>query len=118
MDELKKYTEGARNAIRWLEQEFKRGNRHIRSQRDDETLPLPMIKFPKKLDRESSSFLQIVQFCHYIVSNNSSHDLLTLVTGESLNEKKCNNFSFTGIIEAIGVKTELIATFYSKYKKK
>lgn len=120
LDELKKYTEGARNAIRWLEHEFKRGNRHIRSQRDDETLELPMIKLPKKLDRESSSFLQIVQFCHHIVAANKSpsNDLITLLTGESLIEKKCNNFSFTGITESIGVKTEMVSTFYAKLKKK
>lgn len=119
LDELKKYSEGARSIIRWLEQEFKRGNRFIRSQRDDETLPLPMIKIPKKLDRDSAVFLHIVQFCHHIVSNNnSSHDILTLITGEPVSQKKCSNFSFTGLIDSISVNTELITTFYAKYKKK
>lgn len=50
LDELKKQSEGARNAIKYLEGEFKKGNRFLRSQRSMETLPLPYkLKVPKKL---------------------------------------------------------------------
>lgn len=49
LDELKKHSDRARNVIRWLEQEFSKGNRFLRSQRDHETLPLPLIKTPKKI---------------------------------------------------------------------
>lgn len=49
MDELKKGSEAARNAIKWLEQEFIKGNRFIRSQRPNEALPITLLKIPKKL---------------------------------------------------------------------
>jgi protein SMG5 len=49
LDGLKKSKDGARTAIKWLEMEFQRGNRGIRAQRDAEVLPLPLIKFSKKM---------------------------------------------------------------------
>lgn len=49
LDELKKNSDRARNVIRWLEQEFRRGNRHMRSQRDNESQSLSFLKIPKKL---------------------------------------------------------------------
>jgi hypothetical protein len=53
LDELKKTSEGVRNAIKWLECEFKKGNRFLRSQRNNETMPLPLIKIKKKLGESS-----------------------------------------------------------------
>lgn len=53
LDDLKKHNEQpgeqARNVIKWLEQEFTKGNRFLRSQRQNEILPLSLIKVPKKL---------------------------------------------------------------------
>lgn len=49
LDELKKYSDGARNAIKWLEQEFSKGNRFLRSQRINETLPMNLLKTPRKM---------------------------------------------------------------------
>lgn len=49
MDELKKNSEGARNAIRWLEVEFSKGSRFLRLQRSYETLPVPLLKTPRKI---------------------------------------------------------------------
>lgn len=123
LDELKKNSDCARNAIRWLEQEFKRGNRHMRSQRDSETLTLTLLKVPKKLDREASTFLQIAQFCNYIVSHHSDSNeyeanVLTFLSGDNLNQKRLTNFSYTGILEAISVQFDQISNFYAKYKKK
>uniref|UniRef100_A0A7G3ATP9 Putative nonsense-mediated mrna decay protein n=1 Tax=Lutzomyia longipalpis TaxID=7200 RepID=A0A7G3ATP9_LUTLO len=122
LDELKKHSDRARNVIRWLEQEFKKGNRFLRSQRDHETLPLPLIKTPKKIDREASVFLQIAQFCNYIVTNqmnpDGSTDAVTLLTGENLVEKKCPHFSYYGILNSIPVKFDQIQGFYAKYRKK
>lgn len=51
LDDLKKRSENARNVIRWLEQEFKHGNRHMRAQRDNENLTLSLIKIPRKLGK-------------------------------------------------------------------
>ena len=46
IDGLKKSKEGARNAIKWLEAEFLKGNRFMRTQRDTETLAVPFLKLP------------------------------------------------------------------------
>ncbi|XP_059619168.1 nonsense-mediated mRNA decay factor SMG5 [Phlebotomus argentipes] len=122
LDELKKHSDGARNVIRWLEHEFSKGNRFLRSQRDHEIRPLPLLKIPKKIDREASVFLQIAQFCNYIVTNqmnpDGSTDVVTLLTGENLMEKKCPHFSFYGILNSIPVKFDQIQGFYAKYRKK
>jgi protein SMG5 len=60
LDELKKNSEGARNAIKWMESEFKRGNRYMRSQRNNESMTLPYLKVPKKLG----------EFFYYLNSQN------------------------------------------------
>lgn len=49
LDELKKHSENARNVIKWLEQEFIKGNRFLRSQRANENLALSLVKLPKKM---------------------------------------------------------------------
>lgn len=52
LDELKKHSDGARNAIKWLEFEFSKGNRFLRSQKNHEMLPMPLIKVPKKMGKQ------------------------------------------------------------------
>uniref|UniRef100_A0A182W6X5 PIN domain-containing protein n=1 Tax=Anopheles minimus TaxID=112268 RepID=A0A182W6X5_9DIPT len=121
LDELKKHSEGARNAIKWLEFEFSKGNRFLRAQKNHESLPMPLVKIPKKLDREGAVFNQIVQFCNHIVTNqaDNDNDIITYLSGDNLQEKKlCNGSSYIGILEAIPVKFEQIVTFYSSYKRK
>ena len=56
LDDLKKTTEAARNTIRWLEQEFTKGSRFIRLQRNNESLALSLIKVPKKLGRFAAPY--------------------------------------------------------------
>lgn len=72
------------------------------------------------LDRESSAFVQIAQFCNFIQTNNSDKDMkvVTLLTGENLHSKKSANISFSGILNAASVDFEKITTFYAKYEKK
>lgn len=153
MDDLKKTTEQARNSSRWLEQEFTKGSRFIRLQRNNENLPISLIKIPKKLgklkkapkkfdyinisfwsaDREASTFVQIAQFCHYMNENHatksgSDHNdsiisetrpnVVTILTGDKLADKKESNLSFTGILNAATINFEQITAFYAKYKKK
>uniref|UniRef100_A0A1Q3FEY8 Putative nonsense-mediated mrna decay protein n=1 Tax=Culex tarsalis TaxID=7177 RepID=A0A1Q3FEY8_CULTA len=123
LDELKKHSDGARNAIKWLEYEFSKGNRFLRSQKSHEVLPMPLIRVPKKLDREGAVFHQIVQFCNHLVSNHADKesnpaDIITYLSGESLHDKKLYNSRYVGILEAIPVKFEQIVTFYSSYKRK
>lgn len=76
--------------------------------------------------------MQIAQFCHYMnenhaVKNGSDHDsiasdtrpnVVTILTGDKLADKKDSNISFTGILNAATINFEQITAFYAKYKKK
>lgn len=60
LDEIKKISEGARNAIKWLESQLQAGSRYLRSQKSSETLPLSLkLKVSKKLGKKNL----IVAFC-------------------------------------------------------
>lgn len=53
LDELKQGSGRVRDTIRWLEVQLRSGNRFLRTQRLDERKELPMIKYPKKKDKET-----------------------------------------------------------------
>ena len=53
LDQQKRDSLGARSAIRWLEIKFRHGSRFIRSQRPHERTHLPLIKYPKRKDKEA-----------------------------------------------------------------
>ncbi|KAG8291467.1 Protein smg5 [Homalodisca vitripennis] len=53
LDEQKRVSRRARDTIRWLEAQFRQGNRFLRAQRANEHLALPLIKYPKKKDKEA-----------------------------------------------------------------
>ncbi|EDW03228.1 protein SMG5 [Drosophila grimshawi] len=125
LDELKKRSENVRHVIRWLEQEFKHGNRHLRAQRDNESQPLSLIKISRKMDRDASVFLQIAQFCNHLVANHSDpnvselqKNVVTYLSGDNMHEKnrQQQNFSYTGILDSIPVRYAQIQSFYAKFK--
>ena len=49
---MKKSHPGAREAIRWLEGQFRRGNRWVRAQRAKERATLPRLKYPRKRHKD------------------------------------------------------------------
>ncbi|XP_017132238.1 protein SMG5 isoform X2 [Drosophila elegans] len=125
LDDLKKRSENVRHVIRWLEQEFKQGNRHLRAQRDNESQPLSLLKISRKMDRDASVFLQIAQFCNHLVANHSDphvselqKSVVTYLSGDNLHEKnrQQQNFSYTGILDSIPVRYAQIQSFYAKFK--
>ncbi|KAH8287817.1 hypothetical protein KR018_000752, partial [Drosophila ironensis] len=125
LDDLKKRSENVRHVIRWLEQEFKHGNRHLRAQRDNESQPLSLLKISRKMDRDASVFLQIAQFCNHLVANHADpqvselqKSVVTYLSGDNLYEKnrQQQNFSYTGILDSIPVRYAQIQSFYSKFK--
>lgn len=86
-----------------------------------------MKKFRFSVDREASVFMQIAQFCNHLVANHSDPNakefqpsVVTYLSGDNLHEKQRNqnqnNFSFTGILDAIPVRHDQIASFYAKFK--
>lgn len=125
LDDLKKRSENVRHVIRWLEQEFKQGNRHLRAQRDNESQPLSLLKISRKMDRDASVFLQIAQFCNHLVANHADphvselqKSVVTYLSGDNLHEKnrQQQNFSYTGILDSIPVRYAQIQSFYAKFK--
>lgn len=74
--------------------------------------------------------MKIVQFANFMVSNNSAEEgssdfpVLTLLTGENLDDRKKqqqqinSSINHVGILQSIPVKYEQVVRFYSKCKKK
>ena len=110
-----------------MELEFSKGNRFLRSQRQNENQQLSYIKIPKKIDRDATTFLQIIQFCNYLVenhtttnnnlfllsNNNNKHNqqelpypqpnggkILTLLTGDKILDKKLTTNNAGGVMGA------------------
>lgn len=79
LDELKKYDTGAREATKFLEQEFKKGNRWIRAQKEGETLDGSKRR-GRYEDVAVWRFNQIINCCRYFV-NQTGKGLVTLLTG-------------------------------------
>lgn len=111
LDALKKSSDGARQAIRWLEREIGRGSRYMRMQRSYETQSIPLLKATeasaaaaaaaslsaasapqRRLDRDDYHFGQIAQFCNYMQASHADDRLddstdgsvVTLLTGVDL----------------------------------
>ncbi|KAJ9575995.1 hypothetical protein L9F63_007095 [Diploptera punctata] len=124
LDELKREIGKARETIRWLESQFQRGNRFLRAQRSHERLQLPLMKYPKKKDKEAWLFFQVVECCHYFSQQTGIHEthpesaLVTLLTGykSSAKEESTKGFSPLGVAKSAGINLEHIETFHAKWK--
>ncbi|KRT78356.1 hypothetical protein AMK59_6526 [Oryctes borbonicus] len=120
LDDLKRERLEARDAIRWLESQFHQGNRFFRAQRPQERLPIPYIKYPKKKDKDTLIYIQIIECCHYLAQQQKgASNLVTLLLGNAsvLNNNESKDFSYVGLAQSAGVNLELIADFYGKWKK-
>ncbi|XP_069679962.1 nonsense-mediated mRNA decay factor SMG5 isoform X3 [Periplaneta americana] len=126
LDELKREIGRARETIRWLESQFQRGNRFLRAQRSHERLPLPLIKYPKKKDKEAWLYFQVVECCHYFSQQTGVHEtlpetpLVTLLTGQkscaSSKDEGNKGFSPLGVAKSAGINLEHIELFHAKWK--
>lgn len=117
---MKKEKLEAREAIRWLEYQFQQGNRFFRAQRPQERLPIPLIKYPKKKDKESFIYIQIIECCHYLAQQQKdATNLVTLLMGTSIGVPNGENreISYVGLAQSAGVNLESITEFYAKWKK-
>lgn len=119
LDQQKRESLGARDAIRWLEIKFRHGSRFIRAQRPHERTHLPLIKYPKRKDKEAWEWYQILECCHYLsaqVQQNSSvkSATVTLLTAE--NRAPSTTFSHSGLANAAGAVLENIEEFIRKWQ--
>ena len=65
LDDMKKAESGARTAIRWLERQFRDGNRWLRSQKKGEARPLELMQYPKKKERAAWQYFKILECCNH-----------------------------------------------------
>lgn len=95
MDELKKESGGARSAIRWLEFQLRNGSRFLRTQRSTESTPIPNVKYPKKMHRDMHNFVQILEFCYYLLSQENSFNFSKNIDTECLSDSVSTKTSDT-----------------------
>jgi len=89
LDYLKKEGSGARDAIRWLEAEFKKGSRYVRAQKNHETVSLNQPKVIKKRDRDTWRFMQLLACCSYLSQQGSleqARGMVALLTNLDSND--------------------------------
>ncbi|XP_044756601.1 protein SMG5 [Coccinella septempunctata] len=120
LDDLKREKPEARDAIRWLETQFQRGNRFFRSQRPQERASIPLIKYPKKKDKEMFNYIQIIECCYYLSEQQKgATNVVTLLIGNQnlLTNGENKEFSYVGLAKTAGITIESITQFYNKWKK-
>ncbi|XP_045467374.1 protein SMG5 [Harmonia axyridis] len=120
LDDLKREKPEARDAIRWLETQFQRGNRFFRSQRPQEKASIPFIKYPKKKDKEMFNYIQIIECCYYLSEQQKgAMNVVTLLIGNQnlLANGENREFSYVGLARTAGVTIESITQFFTKWKK-
>ncbi|XP_066994080.2 nonsense-mediated mRNA decay factor SMG5 [Anabrus simplex] len=113
-----------RESIRWLDAQFRHGNRFLRAQRPHERLPLPLIKYPKKKEEAAWLFFNIVECCYYFSqSSNNLRDMqlnvpvVTLLTGQrATKDDASKSFSPLGVAKSAGINLEHIEVFHAKWK--
>lgn len=125
LDELKKFNPGARDAIKFLEDEIKHGNRWLKTQKEHETVTNDQLKnnYKKKnRDIEEWRFLHIVKCCLYFVEQHTGQSLVTLLTSESsLNGGRTANLGTRPSPQALeicknkGVRVEPVVDFYKRW---
>ncbi|XP_065334944.1 nonsense-mediated mRNA decay factor SMG5 isoform X1 [Cloeon dipterum] len=122
LDNIKKESGSARESVRFLEILFREGNRFLRQQRENESLSIPLIKCPKKKDKDAIVFFKILECCNYLVQQvprenrlENNINMVTLLCATIDSSQK--DFSPTGLAASAGVKIETITDFYHKWKK-
>lgn len=120
LDVLKKDNAGAREAIRWLEAEFQKGNRFVRAQKAHEN-NLPMQQKFMKRDKDMWRVVQIIDCCKYLAKQNPNCDLRSMVTlltkirVSSSISIRAKEILAKAIDEGLTVQT--VPEFYGKWKE-
>ncbi|XP_043199324.1 protein SMG5-like [Amphibalanus amphitrite] len=119
LDERKAGCSSSREASRWLEAQFRRGNRFLRPQRANEKASIEMVKYPRRKQREQWHFFQILECCNHLSRSVPAPDpgappsVTLLVAGEEAATGR--DFSPRGLASAAGIHFELITAFHSKW---
>ncbi|XP_052002232.1 nonsense-mediated mRNA decay factor SMG5 isoform X2 [Xyrauchen texanus] len=123
LDMLKKENSGARDGIRFLETEFRKGNRYIRCQKESGRC-FERDKL-KRQDIEAWHLYKMVDSCRQLTGSQNSGDedtagMVTILTGHSLVELTERSASMKVAVQAVaaaGMELKNITEFYRQWKE-
>ncbi|KAL4227218.1 Protein smg5 [Mactra antiquata] len=121
LDFQKKESHGARDAIRWLEAEFKKGNRYIRAQKNSEKLQTVQARHLKKKNRETWCILEMISCALYLSQQGGdfgTDTVIAILTTSGFNSVKhpmVKQALATSKLE--GVSVENISEFVNKWSE-
>ena len=68
LDDMKRRNNEAREASRWLERQFQRGNRWLRPQKANEKKLVDRLAYPKRKQRDDWYLIKIVECCNHFIN--------------------------------------------------
>ncbi|XP_022094451.1 protein SMG5-like isoform X2 [Acanthaster planci] len=123
LDHFKKKHFEAREASRFLEQILKKGNRHIRVQRQHEVLQLDKDKKPKDKDKSIKTLYHIIECALYFsqrsaLQGNDSHDMVTVLTDYRPGQLAASPLAMAAVemAQGRGLRVENASEFYHSWK--
>ncbi|XP_060575819.1 nonsense-mediated mRNA decay factor SMG5-like [Ruditapes philippinarum] len=121
LDHQKKESHGARDAIRWLEAEFRKGNRYIRAQKNSEKIPAANTRHLKKKYRDTWCALEIVNCALYLSRQGGdfgADTVIAILTSSGFNAIKNPVVKQTlATSKQEGVSVENITEFVNKWSE-
>ncbi|KAM6910174.1 nonsense-mediated mRNA decay factor SMG5 [Xenentodon cancila] len=123
LDRLKKENIGARDGIRFLETEFRKGNRYIRCQKESgRSFERDKLK---RQDIEAWYLYKMVDSCRQLTISQSNGDedtagMVTILTGHQVEELCARSAAMKAAIQAAGVagmELKNIVEFYQQWKE-
>ncbi|XP_048881273.1 nonsense-mediated mRNA decay factor SMG5 [Brienomyrus brachyistius] len=123
LDILKKENSGARDGIRFLESEFRRGNRYIRCQKESGRC-FERDKL-KRQDIEAWHLYKMVDSCRQLTISQSNGDedaagMVTILTGDAVEDLPARSASMKSAVQAVaaaGIELKNIQEFYRQWKE-
>ncbi|KAK2909842.1 nonsense-mediated mRNA decay factor SMG5 [Channa argus] len=123
LDRLKKENAGARDSIRFLESEFRKGNRYIRCQKESgRSFERDKLK---RQDIEAWHLYKMVDSCRQLTVSQSNGDedtagMVTILTGHQVEELSTQSATMKSAIQAAGsagMEMKNIVEFYQQWKE-
>ncbi|XP_046892958.1 protein SMG5 [Hypomesus transpacificus] len=123
LDVLKKENPGARDGIRFLEAEFRKGNRYIRCQKESgRSFERDKLK---RQDMEAWHLYKMVDSCRQLTVSQSNGEedtagMVTILTGHPVEELSSRSVPMKSAIQAVasaGMELKNIVEFYRQWKE-
>ncbi|CAJ0968837.1 unnamed protein product [Ranitomeya imitator] len=123
LDFLKKENAGARDGIRYLETEFKKGNRYIRCQKEaGKSFERNKLK---RQDTDAWHLYKILDSCKQLTVSQGSNEeetagMVTIITGFQLDDPECFSPAVQSALQAVSgssIEMKNVVDFYKQWKE-